>query len=133
MEATSMADKNGFQPVFEKLKAVLKPYEGKLVVVHDTDTIYYLDTHYVMKNKQRLCFAAVRLGKAYVSFHLMPVYASRDLLKDISPELKKRMQGKACFNFKTVDEKLFKELGKLTKAGLKKFTDPELLKKITAR
>jgi len=86
-----------------------------------------------MKNKQRLCFAAVCLGKAYVSFHLMPVYACRDLLEGISPELKKRMQGKACFNFKTVDEKLFKELGKLTKAGLRKFTDPELLKKITAR
>lgn len=75
-----------------------------------------------MKNKQRLFFAAVRVGKAYVSFHLMPVYASSDLSKSISPELKKRMQGKSCFNFKAIDEKLFKELGKLTRAGFEKIT-----------
>ena len=31
--------------------------------------------------------------------------------------LKKRMQGKACFNFKTVDPNLFKALDRLTKEG----------------
>ena len=128
-----MTKKNDFHPVFKKLKAVLKPYEGKMVVVHDTDSHYYLDTSYVMRNKRRLCFAAVRVGKAYVSFHLMPVYTSPDLLKGLSPELGKRMQGKSCFNFKAVDDKLFKELGKLTKSGFQKFTDPEFLRKITTR
>jgi hypothetical protein len=86
-----------------------------------------------MKKKQRLFFGAVRTGKAYVSFHLMPVYASSDLSKSISPELKKRMQGKSCFNFKTVDEKLFKELAKLTKAGFKNFTNPAFLQKMDPR
>jgi hypothetical protein len=126
-----MAEKDNFQATFEKLKAILKPYEAKLFVVHDTDKGYYLDTPYVMKNKQRMFFGAVRVGKGYVSFHLMPVYAISDLSKTISPELKKRMQGKSCFNFKEVDEKLFKELAKLTKAGFKQFTNPEFLKKIT--
>jgi hypothetical protein len=128
-----VAQKDEFQETFEKLKAILKPFEAKLHVVHDTDKGYYLDTHYVMKNKQRLFFAAVRVGKAYVSFHLLPVYASPDLSKSISPELKKRMQGKSCFNFKTVDEKLFKELSKLTRAGFKKFNDAEFLERITQR
>lgn len=128
-----MPEKNEFQATFEKLRAILKPYEGKLVVVHDTDKGYYLDTPYVMKNKQRAFFGAVRVGKAYVSFHLMPVYAISDLSKSISPELKKRMQGKSCFNFKTVDEKLFKELAKLTQAGFKQFTNPAFLEKITRR
>ena len=64
-----MPDENDFQATFEKLKAILKPYEEKLVVVHDTAKDYYLDTSYVMKNKHRLFFAAVRIGKAYVSFH----------------------------------------------------------------
>src|SRR5882672_7885708 len=71
-----------FRATFEKLKAMLKPYEKKLIVVHDTDKNYYLDTRYMMKNKQRLFFAAVRVGKAYVSFHLMPVYACPDLLNE---------------------------------------------------
>jgi hypothetical protein len=127
-----MAVTNDFQATFAKLKAILKTYEKKLIVVHDTDTNYYLDTPFLMKNKHRLFFAAVRVGKAYVSFHLMPVYASTELSKSVSPELKKRMQGKSCFNFKTVDEKLFKELAKLTRAGFKKFTDPAYLRKITS-
>jgi len=45
----------------------------------------------------------------------------------MSPELKKRMQGKSCFNFKEVDEKLFKELARLTKAGAAKFTDERFI------
>jgi hypothetical protein len=122
-----------FQATFENLKAILKPYETKLIVVHDTDKVYYLDTPYFMKNKQRLFFGAVRIGKAYVSFHLMPVYATSALSKSISPELKKRMQGKSCFNFKTVDEKLFQELKQLTNAGFKNFSDTAFLQKIDRR
>ena len=128
-----MAVNPDFQATFEKLKAILEPYAAKTIVVHDTDQNYYLDTCFVMKNKQRLFFAAVRVGKAYVSFHLMPVYACPDLLDNMSPELKRRMQGKSCFNFKSSDEKLFKELAKLTKAGFKKFHDPKFLEKISRR
>jgi hypothetical protein len=128
-----MPENNDFQATFEKLKAILKPYEEKLHLVHDTDKSYYLDTNYVMTNKHRLFFAAVRVGKAYVSFHLMPVYACPDLLKELSPELRKRMQGKSCFNFKTVDQKLLKELSKLARDGFKKFTNAELLRRITKR
>ncbi|MBA3573260.1 MAG: hypothetical protein H0W34_15095 [Pyrinomonadaceae bacterium] len=51
----------------------------------------------------------------------MPVYAFPELLEGISPELKKRMQGKSCFNFTAVEPKLFKELAKLTKAGFARF------------
>jgi hypothetical protein len=132
-EITDMPEKADFRTTFEKLKAILKPYEKKLIVVHDTDKNYYLDTNYVMKNKQRLFFAAVRLGKAYVSFHLMPVYACPDLLNDLTPELKKRMQGKSCFNFKTVDDDLFRELKQLTRAGFDKFNNAEFLQRITKR
>src|SRR6266699_5061384 len=124
-----MADKNNFAPTFQKLKAILEPYASKLIVVHDTDSNYYLDTKHVMKNKHRLFFGAVRLGKAYVSFHLMPVYACVDLLSEISPELKKHMQGKSCFNFKNPDAGLFKELARLTKAGFARFNDPSFLEK----
>ena len=126
-----MADRREFQATFLRLKSIFELYAPKLIVVHDTDTNYYLDTPYVMKNKHRIFFGAVRLGKTYVSFHLMPVYGCPDLLEKISPELKKHMQGKSCFNFNTVDEKLFKELAKLTKAGFARFSDQKFLEKIT--
>jgi hypothetical protein len=112
-----MPDKNDFKPVFEKLRALLKPYEGKMVVAHDSDSHYYLDTPHVMKNKQPLCFPAVRTGKAYVSFYLIPLYTSPDLLKNISPELKKRMQGKSCFNFRTLLRETVQRIRKVDEGG----------------
>jgi hypothetical protein len=51
----------------------------------------------------------------------MPVYMHPDLLKGISPELKKHMQGKSCFNFKTVEKSLFDELKTLVKQGHERF------------
>ena len=122
-----MPDTNNFASVFAKLKAILKPYAKKMVVVRDTPECYYLDTRFIMKNKQPLCFGSARVGKNYVSFYLMSIYACPELLQGMSPELKKRMQGKSCFNFKEVDERLFKELGKLTKAGATKFSDPKFI------
>jgi len=122
-----MPDKNSFESVFARLKAILQPYVKKMDVAQDNQTYYLLNTRHIMKNKQPLCFGGVRLGKAYVSFYLMSVYASPDLLKSMSPELKKRMQGKSCFNFKEVDEKLFKELKQLTKAGAAKFSDGKFI------
>jgi hypothetical protein len=69
-------------------------------------------------------FGSVRLGKAYVSFHLMPLYMNEALSGTISPALRKRMQGKTCFNFKTApDAALLAELERLTAAGLKFFDD----------
>ena len=122
-----MPDKSAFSEVFNELKSIFKPYGKKMEVASDTDFYYMLNTRYIMKNKQPLCFGGVRLGKGYVSFYLMPAYACPDLLKAMSPELKKRMQGKSCFNFKEVDKKLFSELKTLTKAGAAKFTDQKFI------
>ena len=127
-----MPDQNEFRKVFAELKAIFKRYEKKMDVVHDTDTQYWLNTRFIMKNKQPLTFGGVRLGKNYVSFHLMSVYASPELLGKTSPELKKRMQGKSCFNFKQVDKKLFSELKTLTREGAVKFSDGKFLQKLRA-
>jgi hypothetical protein len=116
-----MRDKADFGTVFSKLKKILEQYASKLVVVTDTGDNYYLNTAHIMKNKKPLFFGAVNIGKSYVSFHLMPLYVYPELLEDISLELKKRMQGKSCFNSTTVDEKLFKELAKITKEGFARY------------
>jgi hypothetical protein len=131
-EELAMPHYTSFDKVFAKLKAIFQPYAKKMDVAADNETYYLLNTRHIMKNKQPLCFGGVRLGKAYVSFFLMSVYASPDLLKSMSPELKKRMQGKSCFNFKEVDEKLFKELKQLTKAGASKFSDEKFIEQLRA-
>ncbi len=116
--------------VFARLKALFAPYAKKMDVVTDTPSAYLLNTRHLMRNKQPLCFGGVRLGKNYVSFYLMSVYTSPEDMKSMSPELKKRMQGKSCFNFKAVDEQLFKELAELTRAGATRFRDEKFIESL---
>ena len=103
--------------IFQRLRSILIKHSNYMVVDSDIEGNYYLNTHHVMKNKKPLFFAATKVCKRYVSFHLMPVYVFPELLNTISPELRKKMQGKSCFNFKSVDEALFDELAELTQAG----------------
>ena len=118
-----MSVKNEFPVVFEQLRSILKPYAQILNVKADTPDTYYLDGPYSAKWKKELFFGSAQIKKNYVSFYLMPVYMYPDLLKSASPELKKRMQGKSCFNFKRVEPELFAELATLTRRGAEKFKE----------
>ncbi|MEJ7653340.1 MAG: hypothetical protein WKH64_08345 [Chloroflexia bacterium] len=66
-------------------------------------------------------FGATTIKKRYVSYHLMPVYIYPDLLEGASDGLRKRMQGKSCFNFVRLDELLVAELAALTEAGYRRY------------
>jgi hypothetical protein len=103
--------------VFSQLRAILEPYASTLGTTVDTKVELSLQTAHVMKNGKPLFFGAVQIKKNYVSFHLMPVYVQPALLEGVSPALLKRMQGKSCFNFRQIDNRLFDELEALTKAG----------------
>ena len=116
-----MATKNEFPLVFERLKSILQPYAEHLTVKTDTPDTYYLDGPYSETWKKELFFGSAQIKKNYVSFYLMPVYMYPELLNNISPELKKHMQGKSCFNFKKVEPALFTELAELTRRGVEKF------------
>jgi hypothetical protein len=126
-----MADKSQFNAVAAELKAIFEPYRKKLNVVSESETGIYLDTKVVLKNNHPIFFGGVRIGKAYVSFHLMALYCFPELTKEMSPALKKRMQGKACLNFTTVDKDLFRELKALTKRGASKFLSKEFVQAVT--
>jgi hypothetical protein len=108
-------------PIFTKLKKLLQVYEANLTVLHDKEDNYYLNTTVSEKNKKPEFFAAVQIKKSYVAYHLMPVYYYPQLLDSISQDLRARMQGKSCFNFKEIDEKLYKELGTLTKKAFQHY------------
>jgi len=96
-----------------------------MVVVHDTSTNYYLDTPYVMKNSIEFSWRRAS-GQSLRQLSFDAGLFVSGLMDSMSPELKKHMQGKSCFNFKTVDEKLFKELTRLTKAGAARFSGKKL-------
>jgi hypothetical protein len=116
--STAPAD---FAAAFEGLKRVMGAFEPKLQATADEPRKYYLVTKSNSWKGGPMFFGAVVMFKGYVSYHLMPLYACPELAKMVSSDLKKRMQGKSCFNFRAPDEALFAELGELTKAGLEKY------------
>jgi hypothetical protein len=107
--------------VFQAVDAILRPMASKLTIVHDTADHFYLDTNVKDAKGKAIFFAAARISKDRVLAYLMPVYTDPDLLDGISDALKKRMQGKSCFNFKTLDQALLKEFAALAKAGFKRY------------
>lgn len=125
--APSKADKPDFVPVFTALRKLLDPFLGEIQVQTDKPGNYHTEIPTILYRGKPLYFAGVRTGKNYVSFHLLPVYYNAAVLKGMSPALKKRMQGKACFNFTTVDEACFADLARLTGAGLKIFKSQKFL------
>ncbi len=109
------------KPVYVELVRIMKKHEKNLkVFTNDKDT-YSLIGPMSEKFKKELWFGGVQIKKNYVSYHLMPVYMYPDLGKEIPGSLKKRMQGKSCFNFKQVDKDLFKQLAELTEKSIKMF------------
>ena len=124
--ARARLDVADFSAVFAALKPILAQHAKNLYVVVDTASEYTLVSTIPFpippKKGERIYFGAIKLGKAYVSFHLFPLYMNPELVTTISPELKRRMQGKTCFNFKTIPEaSLLKELKALTSAGFRIF------------
>ncbi len=116
-----------FAEVFALLKAVLKKHERTLKVLKDEPQEYTLVTKSNSNRGQPMWFGSVRAGKAYVSYHLMPLYFNPPMNALVSPALKKRMQGKTCFNFKSIDKDLFAQLKTLTQTGVDCWRKRELL------
>jgi len=121
-----------FEATFAALKSVFAPYVDRLSTKADRATEYTLlgkvPSPFPQHKGEPMFFGSVRLGRAYVSFHLMPLYMNESLTSSISPALKKRMQGKTCFNFKTTPEPaLLMELAALTAAGYGNFRDKKWL------
>ena len=119
-----------FESIFVRLRGILEKHAAALTVKADAPGHYALEagvgpaTLRAWGGKMKsptIPVAWVRVGKAYVSYHLMGVYGNTKLCGGMSKELKARMQGKTCFNFKLVDEKLFKELDRLTGQAIAAF------------
>jgi len=119
-----------FKSIFLRLREILHQHAGTLSVKEDNAACYSLHAPAGpaavrawrgQMRKPMLPVAWVEIGKAYVSYHLMGVYGNAKLLDGMSKELKGRMQGKTCFNFKSHDEALFDELEQLTARAMTAF------------
>ncbi len=110
---------NDLAEVYLRLRPILEPYIPEMVAMQDNERGLYLNTRSIMKNKQPLFFASIAINKNYVSFHVFPVYMYPDLLDKVG-DLKKRMQGKSCFNFRKLSEEQVAGMRALVEAGHKR-------------
>ena len=123
--ALAKTNSKEFAAVYARLCQILQKHDDKLSVAVQKPGTLWMDVTGVSYRGKPLFYGGVRRGKNYVSYYLMPA----QMCKNISPELAKRKQGKACFNFTAVDETLFAELEKLTADGFKNYT-PEQFEKM---
>jgi len=117
MTADSGRSRVDLTAVHDRLKTILAPYRQELTVARDEPDGMTLELP-GYEGKPWGYVAGTRRGQRYVSYYLMGVYGQPDVLDGISPELRRRMQGKSCFNFSRVDEALFAELESLTKESI---------------
>ena len=122
-----MAKSDAFPETFRTLRAILERHRGPMLVTADTPTDYQLASPTMVDRTGRPLFAAaVQIKKNYVSFHFMPIYMNPALRESLSPALRKRMQGKGCFNFSTIDPADARELAMLTRKGVAGFKNLKL-------
>lgn len=117
-----MPKTDAFGDTFARLRRILTPYARHFTVRTDTPSAYYLFCKTATtRSGSPIVFGGVEIKKNYVSFHLIPVYANPKLCDTLSPSLRKRMQGKSCFNFTAIEPAHVKELEAVTKKGFAGF------------
>lgn len=103
-----------FDATFAALSGILRRHAVGMSLRTDQPGHLYVELSPAGANARPRFFGAVQAKKAYVSYHLMPVYEDPALLSGTSEALRRKMQGKSCFNFTAVDPALFQELDGLT-------------------
>jgi hypothetical protein len=118
-----MTSEATFELIYSRFKDMLSRYadENLQMQTNKPNSCELIGPPTPRSNGREVWFGAARIGKRYVSYHFMPIYACPDLQKGLSPALKKRMQGKSCFNFTQLDEQLFQELVELTERGYMRY------------
>jgi hypothetical protein len=111
------------KPVFDRLREVLAARASEFAPAYDTSDRYGLEAPVGPATlrawggkvrKPKIPIAWVEIHKAYVSYHLIGVDGNPKLLASLSDALRARMQGKACFNFRTLNGTPLRELETLT-------------------
>jgi hypothetical protein len=117
-------------PVFRLLTTILRKHARGLSVTANSAGRYCLEGNIGPATlrawggtvkRATIPVAWAEIGKSYVSYHLMGVSGTAAPASGMSKELRARMQGKTCFNFKTADDALFEELDRLTAQSLASF------------
>ena len=111
------------EAIFNRLKASLKKQCPPMVCTKDTDACHeiignapvpYGSTKKIVPG---MYFASAVARKNFVSFYFMPIYYHQKDYAGVCQTLLKSLKGKACFNFKKVEQIDTKELDVMLAKG----------------
>jgi hypothetical protein len=106
--------------IYETLAALLVPYARRMESEMHPKIGFCLKAKSARTGRETH-FGAVQVLPDCVAYHLFPLYAHPDLLKNVSQELHSRMRSPTCFHFETLHAGLVAELAELTNAGFERF------------
>src|SRR3989344_5044669 len=69
------------------------------------------------RKPQQTYLAGIILQKNFVGLYMMPIYSHPQLTKNLSPQLRRMLKGKSCFNVNQADRAVLSEIDKLLKEG----------------
>jgi len=110
--------------LFTALSAALRRRSPPMVCIKETasacEFIGNIPVLYGSRKKivPGMAFASVVVHRDMISFHFMPIYYHRAEFAAVAPTLVGYLKGKACFNFRNVDQIDGKELEALLKKGV---------------
>lgn len=83
------------------------------MIVYEVPLAIHADTY----NGNPLCYAALAAPKSYLTLHLMPVYGSGELMRQLQHGFrdagKPLDMGKACIHFRTADDLALDVIGRI--------------------
>ncbi|MFX0005453.1 MAG: hypothetical protein ACFFAV_01870 [Candidatus Hermodarchaeota archaeon] len=77
------------------------------------------------KKSQPTYIAGVIQQKSYISFYFSPIYSHPELFSDISPNLRKVLKGKSCYNINKTSPQLLIEIESILEKGINKYKEIE--------
>jgi hypothetical protein len=110
--------------IFDKLKSSLRKQCPPMVCSKDKPDCYevignkpvpYGSTKKIVPGTY---FASAVARKDMVSYYFMPIYYDKKDFVDVAPSLIKSLKGKACFNFKKVEQVDEKEIDAMLMKGV---------------
>ena len=128
--STKASAKNAVQfgATFNALRTLVTPYQDRLVIKTDQAGNYTAELPQAKAGGDASSLAfSLLITRTHVAFHFYPVYAFPDLLKNISPKLRKHMDDRTGWSFKQPDDKLFGELAELVAAGFSRYEEAGFL------
>jgi hypothetical protein len=106
---------------FNRLKKMLKKYEGQLKPKFDLDSKYDLwsfkDLEIAGRPRKEVNFASLIIQSNYVGLYYMPIYTDTELKDVFKPELLSLLKGKSCFHVKNLDKQLEGQIEEALKIG----------------